>query len=66
MTKEMENCLKEISTIKDLQKLQAIQSGDNYDLGMFNGIELVLSILENRDPELADDRTIISPVSEDF
>jgi hypothetical protein len=46
-----ENKILKIRNIRDIQGQKEIWSIDNYMCGYYNGIELCLAILENREPE---------------
>ena len=43
----------EIRDLKEVQEKSALS--DNYNLGLYNGIELCLAILEKRAPEYLED-----------
>lgn len=49
MTKTIQARIKKITHLKNLQ--DKARGNDDYHLGIFNGIELALSIMENRLPE---------------
>lgn len=43
--------IENIKTLKQQQKLNVEQNKDDYSVGLYNGIELCLSLLEKREPE---------------
>jgi hypothetical protein len=42
--------LKELKKIKDVQKQSLGEKQDDYMVGMYNGLELAVAIMENRTP----------------
>lgn len=53
MFKTMRNKIDNIREIKRLQGQALETQGDNYMVGLYNGLEFALSILEDREPEFA-------------
>lgn len=54
MTRELARHKENISRLQDIHRVQSYSGNWNYDyytLGMFNGLELALSIFENREPD---------------
>lgn len=45
------NKTKQIKDLRDIQKQSVASSGDDYSVGVYNGIELALACLEGREPE---------------
>lgn len=43
--------IREIENIKQLQKQTMEEQKDDYMVGLYNGIEIILAILQNREPE---------------
>lgn len=43
--------MKEIENIKQMQKQSMEEMKEDYMVGLYNGIELILSLLQNRNPE---------------
>lgn len=41
----------EVRGIRELQKQSMEKEKDDYMVGLYNGIEMVLAIMENREPE---------------
>ena len=41
-----------IETLRNIKSIQKASLTNNYMFGLYNGLELALSIFENRDPEL--------------
>lgn len=42
---------KQIKKIKEIQKQNIDRTKDDYMVGIYNGLELAVAILENREPE---------------
>ena len=42
---------KEVKNIRDLQKQSLEKSTDDYMVGLYNGLEMAIAILEGREPE---------------
>ena len=40
----------ELKKVRDLQKVNVERSPDDYSVGIYNGLELALSIIEGREP----------------
>ena len=40
----------ELRKVRDLQKVSVEKSPDDYSVGIYNGLELALSIMEKREP----------------
>lgn len=45
---------KQLKSIKDLQKQSLNNSQDDYMIGLYNGLELSVAMLENREPVFLD------------
>lgn len=45
---------KQLKSIKDLQKQSLNSSQDDYMIGLYNGLELSVAMLENREPVFLD------------
>ena len=56
--KTMEEKLKEANYLLDVQRHNENWSYDSYMLGLFNGMELVLAIFEERDPDYRDQEDV--------
>ena len=42
---------KQVKDIRDLQKQSLEKSADDYMVGLYNGLEMAVAIMENREPE---------------
>lgn len=45
---------KQVKDIRDLQKQSLEKSADDYMVGLYNGLEMAVAIMENREPEFLD------------
>lgn len=43
--------VKEVKKIRNVQKKMIETNADDYMIGLFNGLEMAVAILENREPE---------------
>ena len=48
---------KQIKNLRDIQAQSVITGANDYTVGLYNGLELALSVLEDREPEF---KTIIN------
>lgn len=47
----LKNKTNEVKRIRDLQKQSLETSSDNYMVGLYNGLEFAVAIMEGREPE---------------
>ena len=45
---------KQVKDIRDLQKQSLEKSADDYMVGLYNGLEMAVAIMENREPVFLD------------
>lgn len=45
---------KQVKDIRDLQKQSLEKSADDYMVGLYNGLEMAVAIMENREPAFLD------------
>ena len=55
---ELKNRINEAKEIKEIQAQNGNYNFDNYNLGLFNGMECIIAILENREPKYIDGHKI--------